>query len=194
MISTRDIIKQKAFTLFATRGYVGTSISDIAGAVGIQKSSLYSHFAGKEELFLAVYEDIAQKYGMLLNRLLEGSKDMGIHNKLLYHFEEYILFFLRNSEFHSFTNQTLFHVPPKLKVKLYPNTSRWANQYYQRLGEIFVEGMQQGIIRKGNPKIKVGAFKAMRDGVFSWMCIDKSLEEDCIKELWNEFWVGVAAK
>jgi AcrR family transcriptional regulator len=39
-----------ALELFKERGYDATSMADIAGAAGIQKSSLYHHVHGKEEL------------------------------------------------------------------------------------------------------------------------------------------------
>jgi len=36
--------------LFAERGYHGTSIGDLAEALGVQKASLYHHFASKQDL------------------------------------------------------------------------------------------------------------------------------------------------
>ena len=39
-----------AARLFAERGYHGTSLADLADAVGVQKPSLYHHIAGKEDL------------------------------------------------------------------------------------------------------------------------------------------------
>lgn len=37
---------------FAEAGYDGGSLSTVAGAAGIRKASLYSHFSGKDDLFL----------------------------------------------------------------------------------------------------------------------------------------------
>lgn len=47
---TRDEIILVARDLFRDRGYMGTSMGDLAKAVGLKKASLYSHFASKEEL------------------------------------------------------------------------------------------------------------------------------------------------
>jgi len=44
-----------AARLFCQRGYEGTTVRDIARAVGILPGSLYAHFATKEELLAAVY-------------------------------------------------------------------------------------------------------------------------------------------
>jgi AcrR family transcriptional regulator len=49
-VSTRDRLSEHAARLFAERGYHGTSINDLAEALGIQKASVYSHIKGKEDL------------------------------------------------------------------------------------------------------------------------------------------------
>lgn len=46
---TKDRIITKSLELFASRGYVGTSMEDIAQAVGIKKASLYSHYSEKKK-------------------------------------------------------------------------------------------------------------------------------------------------
>lgn len=48
--STRDRLSVEAARLFAERGYHGTSVNDLAVALGIHKSSLYAHISGKEDL------------------------------------------------------------------------------------------------------------------------------------------------
>ena len=52
---TRQAILDAALTLFADRGFFGTSIRDIAGAVGITESAIYNYFPGKTELFEALF-------------------------------------------------------------------------------------------------------------------------------------------
>lgn len=57
MLSTKEKLKQAALSLFAKRGYEGTTMNDIAERVGINKASIYNHCKNKEALFLAVYQD-----------------------------------------------------------------------------------------------------------------------------------------
>lgn len=53
-VSTRERLSEEAARLFAERGYHGTSIADLADALGIRKSSVYSHIGGKEELLAEI--------------------------------------------------------------------------------------------------------------------------------------------
>lgn len=60
--------RRKAFvdaarTLFFANGYAGTTMSSIAGKVGGSKTTLWSYFPSKEELFAAVVDDIISQYG-----------------------------------------------------------------------------------------------------------------------------------
>jgi len=194
VISTKEKIKKEAFSLFAQKGYYGTSIRDITGAVGITKSSLYSHYPGKDELFLAVFEDVVHELGKLFGRLLDDSKDMEIHDRLRYIFKEYILYFCRRPEIQRFTNMSFFHVPPELFDKIRSNYLTWEKPYRKRLEDIFAEGMQQEIIRKGNPEAKGWSFKTKLDGVIGWLSTSTDLPKDYIEDFWNDFWFGMIKK
>lgn len=54
----RDEITAAALRRFATKGYRGTSMSDIITESGLSAGAIYGHFAGKEQLFAAVAERI----------------------------------------------------------------------------------------------------------------------------------------
>jgi TetR/AcrR family transcriptional regulator, cholesterol catabolism regulator len=50
-VSTRrNELTRQAARLFAEKGYHGTSIGEIAQALGVQKGSLYAHIASKQDL------------------------------------------------------------------------------------------------------------------------------------------------
>lgn len=53
---TKTRILETALELFAQRGYLGTSMSDIAKQLGITKAALYKHYAGKEEILSRIVE------------------------------------------------------------------------------------------------------------------------------------------
>ena len=56
--ATRSALIAAARPLFAQRGYAGVGTEEIARAAGVTRGALYHHFAGKRELFEAVYERI----------------------------------------------------------------------------------------------------------------------------------------
>ena len=61
--NTRQEILEASLELFSVQGFEATSISQIAGAVGIRKASLYSHFESKKAILDALVQEILEQYG-----------------------------------------------------------------------------------------------------------------------------------
>lgn len=53
---TKTRILETALELFAQRGYLGTSMSDIAKQLGITKAALYKHYTSKREILDRIVE------------------------------------------------------------------------------------------------------------------------------------------
>ncbi|MES2244872.1 MAG: TetR/AcrR family transcriptional regulator [Pseudomonadota bacterium] len=71
---TRKEILGLSVPLFATVGFDGVSMRDIAAAVGVTPAALYHHFSDKEQLYLdAVGHAFEEKVGPLKS-LLEGGE------------------------------------------------------------------------------------------------------------------------
>jgi TetR/AcrR family transcriptional regulator, cholesterol catabolism regulator len=65
----RSELAREAARLFAERGYHGTSIGDLAEALGVQKGSLYSHIRSKHELLHATMEEGAAAFHGALDEI-----------------------------------------------------------------------------------------------------------------------------
>ena len=74
-IQTRQNIIAKALKLFCVKGYYNTSINDILAATGLTKGGLYGHFASKEDLWYAVYDEALGIWRKIVFRGIQSNAD-----------------------------------------------------------------------------------------------------------------------
>jgi AcrR family transcriptional regulator len=71
-VSTRrSELTRQAARLFAQKGYHGTSIGDLAEAMGVQKGSLYAHIASKQDLLYETMREGASAFHAGLDAIPE---------------------------------------------------------------------------------------------------------------------------
>jgi AcrR family transcriptional regulator len=73
MATRRDELAAVAARLFAERGYHGTSMADLADAMGVQKGSLYSLTGSKQDLLVVVTREGAAAFHAALDRVPEDA-------------------------------------------------------------------------------------------------------------------------
>ena len=79
---TKEDIYEASLVLFAKKGFDGTSISDIAKAVKLQKQSVYAHIESKEQLFLEVLRLQADPVNQGIADCLKESDDKSVEELL----------------------------------------------------------------------------------------------------------------
>lgn len=57
----REQLLAIALVVFASQGFHGTSMNDVADAAGVTKPVLYQHFASKRELYLALLDEVGAR-------------------------------------------------------------------------------------------------------------------------------------
>ncbi|MGC2032153.1 MAG: TetR family transcriptional regulator [Steroidobacteraceae bacterium] len=72
--STREVIADVAVKLFGEHGYTGTTMRDIAEAVGVLPGSLYAHIDSKETLLLEIVSDGIARF-LAIEQSLAASVD-----------------------------------------------------------------------------------------------------------------------
>jgi AcrR family transcriptional regulator len=73
---TAQRIMDVAEGLFATRGYDGTSLRQIADGAGIKEPGLYNHFAGKQALYEAVLHRALNPMAEAMAQHIEGASGL----------------------------------------------------------------------------------------------------------------------
>ena len=71
MPTRRNELTRQAARLFAEQGYHGTSMEDLAVAMGVQKASLYAHVKSKEDLLHELARDGAAAFHAALDEIDE---------------------------------------------------------------------------------------------------------------------------
>jgi len=84
---TKQFIVEKTAPLFNTKGYAGTSLSDMTEATGLTKGSIYGNFANKDEVALAAFDHNCKKVVAITRQ--EMDKKSTIREKLLVYVEVY---------------------------------------------------------------------------------------------------------
>jgi AcrR family transcriptional regulator len=74
MATRRAELTREAARLFAERGYHGTSIGDLANAMGVQKGSLYAHIDSKQDLLYEAMRDGANAFHAALDEIPDELK------------------------------------------------------------------------------------------------------------------------
>jgi AcrR family transcriptional regulator len=73
---TRERIVAEALALFAERGFAGTSVRDIAEALGVTKAALYYHFPSKEKILDAIVDPVVERIGVIASRACPTDGDV----------------------------------------------------------------------------------------------------------------------
>ena len=73
MSARRDELTRQAARLFAERGFHGTSMGDLAEALGVQKGSLYSLTGSKQELLFQTMREGASAFHAALDAIPEDA-------------------------------------------------------------------------------------------------------------------------
>lgn len=140
----RSDITRKAMEILAQRGFQATTIQEIATAAGIGKGTLYHYFNTKEEILLAVSEEIfsrmEQSLGVTLLRLDEPAERLEaliqeclqVTPEMEHLFIVYVELWLMN--FHGNHYEDFIHILKKLN-----------DDMRAIVGKMIEEGQQKGL-------------------------------------------------
>ncbi len=115
-------ILSAAVKLFAEKGYEYTTLDEIAEAAEFGKGTLYNYFQNKEELYVAILEDILGSFLSNLKKISETTSTFYefvyevIQNVLTFYLENQSAFMLLVHERLHVVKSTPFEIPDRLKM------------------------------------------------------------------------------
>ena len=181
-METKKRIMDSAFRLFSEKG-TEFSLTEVAKEVGIQKASIYAHFASKEVLLYAVIDQEIYEYFFEIN---EQSRDL----KSIFYM---ILDYYNKSKSKLYFWKRLLLFPPKaFETTLIQKINVLSDQRYEIIKGIISLNMDQKLIKPQDAQTVAYSFLAMIHGLLSISIIYQS--EDLTvhyENIWQNFWKGI---
>ena len=175
----RERICEAAIDLFAAKGYHGTSMRDLAGAVGVEAASLYYHFPSKQDILLALFEGIMNEQQRMLQAALlaarrpsEGLRAV-TRSHVLYHIMQSKEAFVSHSELRSLT--------PANRRQIV--TSR--DRYEDEIRSLLKAGVVCGEFDIDDVPVAATALLCMWSGVSDWIQPRGRLDADEIADIYS---------
>ena len=190
---TKLIIIEKAIDLFSEKGYTGTSMEDIAKAVGIRKASLYSHMPGKECIFTTIFDMIVDEYMEYMEKLTAVTETQPAGEKLRDIFYHYVHYNRSNARM-KFWDRFYYFPPEPLKDYIYSKTDKTGEYFERRISAVLELGVRRKEFACADIANTAMTFYYLLIGfVMSTTYVDRNVDQD-IERCVSIFLNGICLK
>lgn len=174
--SRKNLILQKAATMFREKGYAATSMRDLADTVGIEAASLYNHIKSKSEMLQEIIFRIANDAYVQLDELdNEGLSPLQkIESILRFHIRMNIE---RFEEYHVMVTEWIH-----LEETYLTNFTAQRRNYVQKLEAIIQQGIDNKEIKPILPYVAVLNILSSIRGIEFWHRSRKTYSPEQIEE------------
>ncbi len=185
--TTRDRIRREAAALFREKGFNGTSMAELAGEVGITKSSLYHHYPGKQALLSEIIELTLNRVTPLVQEVAES--DLPIRERLAKAVALHTVEAIRDQDAVScFIEEGRYLAPDYMTAHLAKR-----DRYEFIFRRMFEEGVESGEFVDQDVALAVKATLGMSNSVVRWYRPDGDRTPEEIAEELARFAVRGAA-
>lgn len=160
---TKEQILDAAAQIFRLKGYHATSMQDIAGAVNLQKASLYHHVSSKQEILL---ELLNQALELLTEQIIVVVKDAKISpdEKLRQMMRSYLKALTDHIDLASVLLMEHRSLDAELHARHVPNRDRFEALWL----EVIEEGVQSGDFSIAETALTVRNLLGAMNWVITW--------------------------
>ena len=149
---TRRDILDAALDLFAEGSFFGTSMRQIARAVGVRESALYHYFPSKDAILAEILEDLgARKLDALKHVDLALVARLGV-DQMLRTFVHSVLEEWATPRERKFMRLILTE-GPRLAPRSSVNLPAFVERMLQTMAGFFAQLMEEGLVRRRNPEL-----------------------------------------
>jgi AcrR family transcriptional regulator len=150
-------ILESADSLFHRFGYAKTSLDDIAKEAGMGKGTIYYYFESKEEIFLSVVNQYAERYEKVMKDSVEAATDF------IEKFTIFISLPVKLVYKHAPLADALKNLPENYLQKLQDFRQEHKQNMINLLDQIIKEGLERGAITEVIPPEKIVSI------IFDWI-------------------------
>jgi AcrR family transcriptional regulator len=160
--SKKELILEKAATMFRQKGFAATSMRDLAETVGIEAASLYNHIRSKNEILEAICFDVANRFNTNMSSIEMGQQNSiwKIETLLRFHIRQMIEKY-----------EEVYVSDREWKHLEEPYLSNFQNQrrsYRKKFASIIEEGIQKNEIKNIDAPTAVLIILHAVSGIESW--------------------------
>ena len=173
---TRADILDAAAQVFRQKGYHGASMADIAGAVNLQKASLYHHVSSKQEILLALLDHALE---MLTERIAPiANRSVPADEKLRQMIHVYLQSLAENSDLSSVLLFEHRSLDKKSHARHIPNRDRFEKLWR----DVVNEGVRTKAFDCADVSMAVRALMGIMNWTITWYRPDGSKSIDAIAD------------
>lgn len=175
MTARRREVLDTAARLFHERGYMGTSMDEIADAVGLTKGSLYHYFASKTEILAAIYEEAADLVVAHTTVLEDDAPVEDIVRSLI----RSILELIAEHRHHvTVYYQEMRWMREWLPKRDATRIQKKVQTYIDYVDRVVRRGMDEGVFRAADPRLSAYALVGMASWSYQWYTPNGRLDLD----------------
>ena len=178
--------REAALTLFAERGYHGTTVGQIAQAMGLRRSgSLYNHITGKQELLAEIMTEISGLVWEEFEEAVAGTEDPV--ERLRRATYAYVLRHLRFPRESTIVNRDV----SSLEEPVRSDVIKLRRRHADAMAKLIEEGAAAGHFHVAHPRIASFAILEMSVSVVHWFSPGGALSIDEVAREYSDFALGL---